>query len=233
MCKIDFGTHVNGHLIDSAFTVAFDPQYENLLKASQESTNAGLKLAGIDTRLAEIGEVVQETMESFEVEINGKLYPVKSIKNLCGHSIEQHRVHGGKLVPNCKGTDPSVKMEEGEQYAIETFASTGKGSIYEDGECSHYMKIYNAPKVPLKNPGAKRLLKVINENYGTLAWCRRWVEDLGETNYLIGLRELVNSGLVSDHPPLVDTPGSYVAQYEHCFFLKPSGKELLSVGEDY
>ena len=32
-------------------------------------------------------------------------------------------------------------MEEGEFYAIETFASNGKGYVVEDLECSHYMKI--------------------------------------------------------------------------------------------
>ena len=26
VCKIDFGTHVNGRIIDSAWTVHFDPQ---------------------------------------------------------------------------------------------------------------------------------------------------------------------------------------------------------------
>ena len=33
VCKIDFGVHVKGYLIDSAFTVAFNPIYEPLLKA--------------------------------------------------------------------------------------------------------------------------------------------------------------------------------------------------------
>lgn len=31
VCKIDFGVHVKGYLIDSAFTVAFNPIYEPLL----------------------------------------------------------------------------------------------------------------------------------------------------------------------------------------------------------
>ena len=30
---------------------------------------------GIDVPLNEIGEVIQETMESYEIEIDGKLYP--------------------------------------------------------------------------------------------------------------------------------------------------------------
>ena len=34
----------------------------------------GIKHAGIDARLNEIGEVIQETMESYEVELDGKTY---------------------------------------------------------------------------------------------------------------------------------------------------------------
>lgn len=85
--KIDFGTHVRGLLVDCAFTVAFNPVYDNLLLAVKEATNTGISEAGIDARLCEIGEAIQETMESHEVEIKGKTYQVKSIKNLSGHLI--------------------------------------------------------------------------------------------------------------------------------------------------
>jgi len=37
----DFGTQINGKIIDSAFTVAFDPRYDPLLKAVQEATDTG------------------------------------------------------------------------------------------------------------------------------------------------------------------------------------------------
>lgn len=67
VCKLDFGTHINGYLIDSAFTIAFNPVYENLLKAAQDATNAGIKAAGIDARLGEVGADIQEAMESYEV----------------------------------------------------------------------------------------------------------------------------------------------------------------------
>lgn len=100
-------------------------------------------------------------------------------------------------------------------------------------ECSHYMKEFDAPKVPLKYKQSKSLLNCINKNFGTLAWCRRWVEDLEEENYLIGLRELCQRGIVKEYPPLCDISGSFVAQYEHTLLLKPSGKEVLSIGDDY
>ena len=60
-------------------------------------------MAGIDARLDEIGAAIQETMESYEVELDGKTYQVKPIRNLNGHSIGQYRIHAGKTVPIVKG----------------------------------------------------------------------------------------------------------------------------------
>lgn len=42
--KVDFGVHVNGRIVDSAFTVAFDDKYDNLLTAVREATNTGIKV---------------------------------------------------------------------------------------------------------------------------------------------------------------------------------------------
>lgn len=43
--KVDFGVHVNGRIVDSAFTVAANPVYDNLLAAVRASTNTGLKVS--------------------------------------------------------------------------------------------------------------------------------------------------------------------------------------------
>jgi methionyl aminopeptidase len=133
--KVDFGVHVNGRIVDSAFTLTFDPVYDNLVNACKEATNAGIKEAGIDVRMSDIGAAIQEVMESHEVEIKGQTYPVKCIRNLNGHSIGHYTIHGGKTVPIVKGGD-QTKMEEGETFAIETFGSTGKGYVRDD--VSHY-----------------------------------------------------------------------------------------------
>ena len=63
----------------------------------------GVKAAGIDVRLCDIGEQIQEVMESYEVELDGKTYQVKAIRNLNGHSVGQYRIHAGKTVPIVKG----------------------------------------------------------------------------------------------------------------------------------
>jgi len=55
-------------------------------------------------------------MESYEVQIKGKTYPVKAIRNITGHDILQYHIHGGKQVPFIKNSNRD-KMEEGEIFA--------------------------------------------------------------------------------------------------------------------
>jgi methionyl aminopeptidase len=234
VCKIDFGTHINGRIIDCAFTFTFNPIYDNLLLAVKEATNTGIKEAGIDVRLSDIGAAIQEVMESYEVEINGKVYPVKAIRNLNGHSIAPYQIHAGKTVPIVKNTD-NTKMEEGEFFAIETFGSTGKGYVHDDMECSHYMKNFenHSKFIQLRTPKSKQLLSTINKHFGTLPFCRRYLDRIGETKYLLALRNLCDLGVVDPYPPLCDVKGSFTAQYEHTIYLRPTCKEVLTRGSDF
>lgn len=152
--------------------------------------------------------------------------------------------------------DDQTKMEEGEYFAIETFGSTGRGKVIEQGECSHYARMVDAPHVPLRYvflpdvewtqksrlfidsrlyrlTSAKSLLKSINKNFGTLPFCRRYLERAGESKYLLAVRSsisrmpravltssiakqlnhLVSQGIVQDYPPLCDVRGSMTAQF--------------------
>jgi len=231
--KFDLGTHINGRIIDCAFTMCFNPKYQPLLDAVREATNTGIKTAGIDVRLCDVGEAIQEVMESHEIELDGKVYPIKCVRNLNGHNIERFRIHAGKTVPIVKG-GPETKMEENEFYAIETFGSTGKGYVQEVGDCSHYMKDYNKMSFPsLRDKSAKDLLSVIDKNFGTLAFARRYLDRAGQPKHLLSLRNLVKSEAVIPYPPLCDIRGSYVAQYEHTIVLRPTCKEVISRGDDF
>lgn len=216
--KIDIGVHVGGRIVDSAFSMAFEPKYDNLLAAVKAATNTGVKEAGIDARLGEIGASIQETMESYEIELDGKTYPIKSIRNLNGHTIHHYSIHGDKSVPIVK-SDDQTKMEEGDVFAIETFGSTGNGYVRDQGEVSHYALMADAPKVDLRLSSAKSLLNTIKKNFGTLPFCRRYLDRIGCDKYLLGLNNLVNTGIVQDYPPLIDKKGSYTAQFEHVSFV--------------
>jgi methionyl aminopeptidase len=230
--KFDLGTHINGRIIDSAFTKIWNPKYQPLLAAVKAATNAGIAAAGIDVRICDIGEAIQEVMESHEIELDGVVYPIKCVRGLCGHSIERYNIHAGKTIPIVKG-GPETKMEENEFFAIETFGTTGKGYMSEDDDCSHYMKDFHAQRTTLRSEPARKLLNAINDNFGTLAFCKRYLERAGQERYNMALRTLVQNGIVHPIPPLADVKGSFVAQFEHTLVLRPTCKEILSRGDDY
>ena len=81
--------------------------------------------------MSEIGAAIQEAMESYEVEIRGKTYPIKAIRNITGHDIKRYQIHGDKQVPFIKNSS-RTRMEEGDVFAIETFGTTGRGILKDD-----------------------------------------------------------------------------------------------------
>ncbi len=89
-------------------------------------------------------------------------------------------------VPIVKSND-NTKMEEGEVFAIETFGSTGAGYVRSEGEVWHYAKRQDAPNVALRLSSAKALLSVIKKIFGTLPFCRRYLDRLGQDKYLLGV----------------------------------------------
>ncbi|KIW88919.1 methionine aminopeptidase, type II [Cladophialophora bantiana CBS 173.52] len=239
--KVDFGVHINGWIVDSAFTMAFDHTYDGLLAAVKDATNAGVKVtiflpkraAGIDVRISDVSAAIQEAMESHEVEIRGKTFRVKPVRNLCAHDIKQYRIHGGKSIPFVKNSD-QTKMEEGEVFAIETFGTTGRGYVRDDVGIYGYGLNHDAPlAVPLPLASARRLHKTIRENFSTLVFCRRYLDRLGAERYLAGMNCLVSNGIVEPHLPLMDIEGSYSAQFEHTLLLRETHKEVFSRGDDY
>ena len=52
-------------------------------------------------------------MESYEVELNRKIVPVKAVRNITGHNILRYKIHGDKQVPFIK-TRTTQRMEEGD-----------------------------------------------------------------------------------------------------------------------
>ncbi|TKA75537.1 Methionine aminopeptidase 2-1 [Friedmanniomyces simplex] len=232
--KVDFGVHVNGRIVDSAFTVAPNPVYENLLIAVKAATNTGLKEAGIDARISHISAAIQEVMESYEVELNGKTVPVKAVRGLSGHNILRYKIHGDKQVPFVK-TKTSQRMEEGDVFAIETFGTTGTARLRDDLHVYGYGRNEGASLAGVHNhqASAKALLKTIDDNFGTLVFSKRYLERVGAKNYHLGMKSLISNGVVECYGPLVDVPGSYVAQFEHTVLLRPNFKEVISRGDDY
>ncbi|KAF9694896.1 hypothetical protein EKO04_007077 [Ascochyta lentis] len=191
-----------------AFTVAHNPVYDYLLDSTKAATNTGLKEAGIDARVGHISAAIQEAMESYEVTLNGKTIRIKGINNITRRNILCYKIHRDKQVPFVK-TRANQRMEEGDVFAIEPFGSTGRGSIRDD------VGVYGYGRNEKVNASAKTLLKLIDENFGTLLFSRRYLECVGAKDLHLGMKTLVANGMVEWYGPLVDVPWSYAAQFEH------------------
>lgn len=174
--------------------------------------------SGPDALISDISAAIQETMESYEVELKGKTIPIKATRGLTGHDILRYKIHGSKQVPFVASKNPSSqRMEEGDVFAIETFGSTGSGHIRDN----HSLGVYgygrnaDADTSGVLLASAKALLKTIDANFGTLVFSRRQLEHLGVKGYHLGMKSLIEQGVVHDYDPLVDISGSHVAQFEH------------------
>ncbi len=235
--KIDFGTEANGWIIDSAFTICFDPKYDNLMTAVKEATETGIKNIGIDVDIGDWGKQIQEVMESYEVTIDGKTYPVRAINNLGGHNIVQGIIHGGMFLPavNMKDRLPNnYRFKEG-VYAVETFGTTGERSVQEIGESTLYRlnpnMLHNTSG--LKLDSSKKLLYDINKNFKTLPFTDRYINDLKISNYKTNLKILSNNNYIHSYPPLCGNQNDWTAQYEHTVYIGEDDKYVFSRGEDY
>jgi methionine aminopeptidase len=43
--KVDIGVHVKGRILDSAFTLSWAPNYNNLIEAVKAATNTGIRVS--------------------------------------------------------------------------------------------------------------------------------------------------------------------------------------------
>lgn len=185
-------------------------------------------------------------MTSFEyIDEKGKAHAVKPIRNLSGHSISPYRIHGGHTVPIVK-TDDQTKMLECACYAIETFGSTGRGRVFEEGESSHFMQDFEfvdkydsfdkrLARIRNKKDKAKDLYTFLDQRFHTLPFCRRWIADESSfgAQHFRELKNLIDADIIVPYPPLCDERGSFTAQYEHTIINRPTCKEVVSRGQDY
>lgn len=240
--KIDFGVHVNGYITDSAFSFSFTDKYDKLIEATKEATWAAIKLSGPDALIKDITQIIQETIESYEIELNNKIYNIKSVWGIGGHNILPYKLHGDKLILCRQHTIDNLnqqRMSVDETYAIETFASTGEGNFnHSDVGLSHYKlndefleknyKLFNHKSTP-------KVFNWIRKNRKLLPFCSRWIaeDDSKIQGYSIALHELLKNNIITAYPALQDKPGTFTSQMEHTFYLHDYGKEILSHSDDY
>ena len=240
--KIDYGVHINGSIIDSAFTFTFNNKYDSLLESSKTSTELAIKLCRPDMLLSEIGKEIEENILSYELILNNKIYPIKPVKSLCGHKINKYEIHADKVIPNIYLKDYKKRISSDEYFAVETFTSSGSGETYTDDiNCSHFMINYNKKILKSDIPNTASLFyKHIYKYFNTLAFCDRWIIGnilkKNKTNITIdynylqkNLNVLEKNQIINTYPPIYDiNKNSYTAQFEETIYINEKKTIILS-----
>lgn len=232
--KIDYGVHFKGTIIDSAFTLHFNPKYDTFINISRNLTNYAVSLSGPDVVLGDLGKDIEEYILSKEIEIDNKTYKLNVMRDLTGHMISNYKIHAGKAVPNIAINYP-LRMKEFEFYAIEPFITTGNGNSFTKEPNSHFMLNDIKPKIVNNLPdNEKQLFNIINNNYYTLPFCQRWLFELNKSlNYDLLLKKLEKKKVINSYPPLYDIENSIISQFEHTIFIKENGIINLTKNDFY
>ncbi|MBR9675447.1 type II methionyl aminopeptidase [Candidatus Woesearchaeota archaeon] len=209
LCKLDVGVHIDGYVADTAKTVYLGEKEElkELVEASRNALSAALKIIKPGVTLGEIGLAIQN-----EIQKKG----FSPIRNLSGHGLARYKIHTAPTIPNVDTGDKTT-LKENEVIAVEPFATTGKGVIYETERANLFSVIQEKP---IRSPYARELLKIIKE-YNGLPFTTRWLtKKIPEIKVNFGIKELLNQKIIRAYPELPEQDGGLVSQAEHTVIVR-------------
>jgi methionyl aminopeptidase len=207
MVKVDIGVHVNGYIADRAFTVCVGRSTHPLIEASEKALKESMKLIKPGTKICEISEVVEDTVNSFGF---------NTIRNLCGHAIERFNQHAHPSIPNGKNTIKE-EIQSGQVIAMEVFTTNGSGLVAESSPTIIFK--YKQDK-PVRMFEARRILDMAKHNFEMLPFTKRWVKEISPIKFDMAINQLVNVGALYDYPPLKEEANGLVAQTEETIIVK-------------
>lgn len=196
--KIDIGVHIEGYIADTAVTIeAGTDNHSRLIKSCKEALEKAIAAVKDGAQTGAIGGIIEETI---------KKRGFNPVRDLTGHSLERYRLHGGIAIPNYKSLF-SRKIKKDMVFAIEPFATYGKGSIR-----------YGRPHIFAITGAKGQETSQIAERFGTLPFTGRWVPGI-KIKELKGIREYFE---------LIEAGGEIVAQAEHTVIVNSDGCEVIT-----
>ncbi len=203
--KIDIGVHVDGYIADTAATVCFDPEYDDLTNTAKAALKKAVEILRPGLSMSRFGSTIQKTI---------KTRGFKPVANLTGHLIRRYSLHTGKSLPNVFNISVS-RVKVGEIYGVEPFVTVAEAAgRVENGPEAHIFRYMKHKS--LKDPYAKQLLKHIRKNFLTLPFSERWLQGFLPTgHYKNAFSELVSSKVLMCYPVFIEASRKPVAQVEH------------------
>ena len=220
LVKIDIGVHVNGYIADTATTVCFNPEYEDMVYAAEKALEAAIKAMRPGVLINAVSSRIQATIER---------YGFKPISNLTGHEIGRYMIHAGSSIPNVSHFSIS-RLRLGHVYAVEPFVTLKNAVGKVESLPEKYIFRLIKYKSSLKNAEAQKLLKFIKDNFRTLPFAERWLVRYYKENpsgkQVFSM--LLSSKYLTAYPVFVEASLKPVAQAEHTVYISDEGAIVLT-----
>ena len=221
LVKIDLGAQINGYIADTAVTVNYDPQYDQMVQTAEDALQNAMSMIKSGVKSKDVGRTIQKTIQDMGF---------KPIANLSGHSLDQYTIHAGKTVPNM-WTIGSFSFSENEAFACEPFVTTKNAlGFVRNGKTKNIFALVSRKKT--KDEEADRMTDYIWNNFNMLPFALRWLLKEWEEKEARRLLEiLVKKKVVHAYAILVEANGKTVAQAEHTFIPTQNGVTITTMGQ--
>ena len=157
--SVDVGAYYGGFHGDNAYTFPcgrISAEAQNLLDATRESLNEGIKQALVGNRIGDIGSAVQKYVEA-------RSYSV--VRDFVGHGVGA-KLHEDPSVPNYGTPHRGVRLLPGMTVAIEPMVNEGKYQVrvlddkWTTVTCDGKLSAHYEHTVAITDEGALLLTKV-------------------------------------------------------------------------
>ncbi len=205
--KVDIGVQVNGYICDRAFTVCIGKKSDPMIDASEKALENCLKLIKSGTKVCEISEVCENTVNSMGFNV---------IRNLSGHKLERFTQHAEPSIPNGKNSMQD-EIQAGNVYAMEVFVTNGSGLVVESSP-SEIFQYSQDSAVRLWE--ARKLLELAKSEFEKLPFTKRWITGISPLKVDMAFQQLIDAGALIEFPPLKEESNGMVAVAEKSVIVK-------------
>lgn len=216
LIKLDVGVCYNGAIGDCAVTVDLSGNYQDLINAAEAALLAAEKSIKVGLPVREIGKIIEQTITS---------HGFKPVRNLCGHGLGYYKVHTSPTIPNYDDRSKG-EITPGMTFAIEPFATNGRGLIYDAGNPTIFSFLEDRPGL---SDLASTLLQKI-KSFKDLPFA---AHDLVNLDYPamaveLGVSELLKNKAIVGYAPLVEEAHGMVVQAENSVLVDNRGNVTIT-----
>jgi len=214
LLKVDLGSHYDGFVADAAVSINLgdnNEHYHNLIKAAKEALYSAIAYFKPGVNVRDIGRVIQGAIEKYD--------GFTPIANLGGHQLKQWSLHAGVFVPNISQSNSNYVLREGDQFAVEPFATDGYGMV-KNGDVVPIYRIKSTKKSKSLPMRERARVKNFKKKFGSFPFSPRWVDFMPKEKVDKTIKRYYQKNILEGYHVFVERQNGMVSQAEHTLIIK-------------